>query len=109
MEWLAAIEELELLNGLLGRSEGPEFGLALEQRGRVIERIAALDIGPVPPAPDVLAQLSQALAGVVKLRRQLALRREQIRVELEGLNRAGILLHRLQDPGRSASRIDCCG
>lgn len=109
MEWLAAIEELERSNSLLSQGEGEEFGRILEQRGKAVERIAALAAGPVSCEPGILARLSTALAGGAEIRRQLALRRGQIGVEVEELNRAGALVRRLQDPLRSASRIDCRG
>ena len=108
-EWREVIEELERLNGLLGRLDDPRFRQTLDERGRLVERIVKLAVGSTPPDPEAVARLSAALAGGAEIRRQLALERGRTRVKLEEANRSGVLLRRLQDPGRRPSHIDCEG
>lgn len=108
--WSEAIEQLESANRALLKAGNQEAVRLLARRARVVERIAALAKTPATVSEELRARLGRAIEEGEELRRRLMLGREQARVALDELNRAAVLMRRLEDgAAKPASRFDCRG
>lgn len=109
-QWNEAIEQLESVNRALRQAGNEKVAQLVGERRRAVERIAALAALPAGLTEELLLRLSRALGEGAQLRQRLALQREQSRVGLDDLNRAAVLLRRLNEEAAGPiSKFDCRG
>jgi hypothetical protein len=109
-EWSLALADLERCNRMLVEGDSDQMVRAMEERGKVVGRIALLITGPGQADVEVYQRLLAAVREGDLLRRNLALARENTRVQWEQCNRVTALVRTLRGSTLPhGSTVDCLG
>jgi len=109
-EWNQALADLERCNRVLVEGDSDQMVRAMEERGKVVGRIALLITRPGQADVEVYQRLLAAVREGDLLRRNLALARENTRVQWEQCNRVTALVRTLRGSTLpQTATVDCVG